>query len=599
MASLNTIAAELLISILEYLTTQNLLRIERTCKAIRLAAKTAYRASYGTQVCHRDAGHRPDFRCLAVEQLKYDMDIDHIYWSPTEAMRILLEDCYLCTALHLREVATDVLLSAGRGRDRPEWNEAVATALMAQARFSEAEAKYRMLMKSTPLPERTFLTAARFGWPFGFRYPNSVSRNLSEQAFLGASAAGNKDLLENLHRHGIPWNIRLQSQNAAVIAAQTGQIHILEYLREQGFDILASPDLQEEEAPLFHAIRYGEVEAADYLLQAGAPLIDDYLWRVAEGRDINMIKYIISQRPDFVKACSPHGSLVVEYFFDSNISADECENLLRLFIEVDSFNIDNKGRDGQSAIHLAAKAGRSDICQLLVSFGADIKALDNTGMSVIDIASVGHNELIRWLEEQITVNWDQFMGQKSMHAGRIIKSQRRLHLEILLVGGYADYFAGDTFDEKMESARSRWDATEMDKQLIMCWVSAYSAAALEEYANSFLGSRTEILLHRISLVINSAWQKGKITPELDDVQQTHFPQACKVVSTMNPILRGRPSALQELAAAKHVAHGFTINEIEEIDGYLQSSLGVMMRAGSERKYMEQHFIMSRFLGLFS
>jgi hypothetical protein len=393
-------------------------------------------------------------------------------------------------------------------------------------------------------------------------------------------------MLENLHRHGVPWNICLQSQNAAVIAARTGQVDVLAYLREQGLDILASPDLQEE-APLFHAIRSGEVEAADYLIQAGAPLIDDYLWRVAEDRDTNMIKYIMLQRPDFVEACSPHGSLVVEHFFDSNISSEECENLLRLFFEGKSFNINNKSRDGQSAIHLAAKAGRSDLCQLLVSFGADIKALDNAGMSVIDIASVGrHNELLRWFEEQITVNCDQFMGQKSMHVGRIIKGQRRLNLEIVLAGDYANHFAGDTFNEKMESAESRWDVTEMDKKLIMCWVSAYSAAALEEYASSFLGSRTEKLLHQISLVINSALQQGKITPELDDVQRTHLLQACIVVSAMNPTLFDRPCALQKVVAM-HVAHEFTINEIKEIDRYLQSSLGVMMRAGSERKYMEQ------------
>jgi hypothetical protein len=41
MASLNTIATELLISILENLPTQDLLRIERTCTTTREAARTA------------------------------------------------------------------------------------------------------------------------------------------------------------------------------------------------------------------------------------------------------------------------------------------------------------------------------------------------------------------------------------------------------------------------------------------------------------------------------------------------------------------------------------------------------------------------------
>jgi hypothetical protein len=597
MTGLDTITVDLLLPILENLSTRNLLHIERTCKKIRDVAGRAYRASYGTQVCHRDAGHPPNFRCLAIEQLKHDIEQDRSRWqcTPEEAMENFLRDSYLDTEFQLRDLAADVLLSAGTGRDSPEWNEAVATALMAQARFKEAEAQYRKLMKSTALPERTILTAARFGWPFGFRYPDPTSRNLSEQAFLGASAAGNRDMLKNLNRCGIPWDVCLESQNAASVAARTGQVDILAYLREQGLDILASSGLQE--APLFHAITCGEVKAAQYLIQAGAPLIDDYLWHVAEGRNTNMTRYIISQRPDFVEACSSRGSLVVEHFFNSNISLENCENLLRLFFGLESFDINNKGHDGQSAIHLAAKTGRSDLCQLVVSLGADIKALDNGGMSVIDIASVGrHDELLRWLQEQTAVDLGHIIRQKSLHAERIIKGQRRLHMEILLAGDYANCFIGNTFNEKIESATSRWEDAEMDEKLTICWTNAHSAAALEEYTSTVLGSRTEKLLHQISLIINFALQGGTTTPELDDVQRANLPQARIVVSNINQTLFGGPSELRE-RVAKHVAHKITNSEIEEISGYLQSSLASMMRVGSEKKYMEQQNIFSRFLSL--
>jgi hypothetical protein len=124
----------------------------------------------------------------------------------------------------------------------------------------------------------------------------------------------------------------------------------------------------------------------------------------------------------------------------------------------------------------------------------------------------------------------------------------------------------------------------MDKKLTICWAKAHSAVALEEYTGSIIGSRTEILLHRLILVISLACLDGAITPELNEVQRAHIPQACIVVGAFTVLTD--PSPLQE-TFAKHVTHNFTIDEIRDILRYLQSSLGVMMQAGSKRKRTEE------------
>ena len=53
---------------------------------------------------------------------------------------------------------------------------------------------------------------------------------------------------------------------------------------------------------------------------------------------------------------------------------------------------------GRSAIHLAAKFGDVEIMQVVVSRGADLRAVDKRGMSAIEIALTRkHNDLISWI----------------------------------------------------------------------------------------------------------------------------------------------------------------------------------------------------------
>jgi hypothetical protein len=56
------------------------------------------------------------------------------------------DEYYLATESELKIIATEVMLCAGADGDSPEWNEAVATALMAQARLAEAGVQYMRLI---------------------------------------------------------------------------------------------------------------------------------------------------------------------------------------------------------------------------------------------------------------------------------------------------------------------------------------------------------------------------------------------------------------------------------------------------------------------
>jgi len=61
-----------------------------------------------------------------------------------------------------------------------------------------------------------------------------------------------------------------------------------------------------------------------------------------------------------------------------------------------------KGRSNCTALHFAARNGRTDVVKALVELGADMNARDQEGRTVLDVATIkGHVEGICALTEMM------------------------------------------------------------------------------------------------------------------------------------------------------------------------------------------------------
>jgi hypothetical protein len=136
---------------------------------------------------------------------------------------------------------------------RPLWFEAMATALTAQGRKHEAAVFYGRLLRARALPDRTLLAVARWGSPtVELPMPAwaTVDKEIRNQAFLGAAAAGNVTLMQELVACGADPYHRIEWQTAATVAARFGHLPVLRYLYgPEGAFSLQQEDLEQVADP--------------------------------------------------------------------------------------------------------------------------------------------------------------------------------------------------------------------------------------------------------------------------------------------------------------------------------------------------------------
>ena len=245
---------ETLIHILCYLDTDTLLLVELVCRVLKAPAREAYRTAYGLGPLHRDS---TDFRALAIESY---------------LLNRLHDDVYFWNNKDIRSFAADGLLALQRSSDRraDAWNEAVATALMAQGRYSEAKVFYKRMGESgRSLPEHTLLTGARWAWPFTkpLSLPVATSRPLLEKACVGAALRGDIDMLSDFRGHQISLDVVVSDHCPASAAASMGHVLVLGFLQKNGVDLARI-----RPSSLSKAVSNGQYEAAQFLLKAGARL---------------------------------------------------------------------------------------------------------------------------------------------------------------------------------------------------------------------------------------------------------------------------------------------------------------------------------------
>lgn len=150
-AQLSTLPVEVLTLVFQYLSAQELLRLERVSKQSKqlfeAAAKAAYNIVYGPRPFHRALPHPVDYRLLVIEQLQYEIGRQEearssVYrgetWTPELGIKQLLDEHYLDSNQVLQEEAMMQLLRAGDERGSAACVEFVATSLMAQRRLDDA-----------------------------------------------------------------------------------------------------------------------------------------------------------------------------------------------------------------------------------------------------------------------------------------------------------------------------------------------------------------------------------------------------------------------------------------------------------------------------
>lgn len=100
--------------------------------------------------------------------------------------------------------------------------------------------------------------------------PSVSQANVNESLFY-AARTGQTHAVDNLIKHGANVHYANRSRETAMhAAASTGQLAVIQYLRSKG----ASHKVPTVTGwfPIHHAVRFGHVHTARYLIQQGSPL---------------------------------------------------------------------------------------------------------------------------------------------------------------------------------------------------------------------------------------------------------------------------------------------------------------------------------------
>jgi len=74
------------------------------------------------------------------------------------------------------------------------------------------------------------------------------------------------------------------------------------------------------------------------------------------------------------------------------------DEIVKVFLDQPSVEVDAKDDSGKTALHLACSEGHRKVCQILLNFGADIKAVSADKTTPLHSAILnGHSEIARMI----------------------------------------------------------------------------------------------------------------------------------------------------------------------------------------------------------
>ncbi|KAF5966191.1 ankyrin [Fusarium coicis] len=520
--------------------------------------------------------------------------------------------------------AGEILAQLHKSSDRggPSWKEAVAIALMARHCYDASEYFYLSSLEDLPSDKdqkrNAFLTAARFGRdpaPGAELKPDDKCWAYAWMAYHGK--VNDMKALEMSVEHFT----NVEAYNPVTMAAISGEIDILKHLHDVDFDLWSyaynGPNVPG--SPLAAALQRGHELVVEYLCENGSIqwLTDDQVSHACStaathGR-VDVLRRIekchLKETNDWYCNYAGAGGGVYPnridwYIFGPEKPPKEPERvaMLQHFIKKEWYKTHAIDRDGNNVLHLAAAEGSLDLFQIVWNDDAKEDQLNNAGQSPIELAGNGESGIANWLSKE----WDMEITitgkQKIKSAREIIKAQRQLRTQEILVRLLHNYGRKDLSDKEepkkiLETIIKQWDAEKMDEKLADIWVHYYSFTAMKAYIDKaskvleVISSGETLFDILLGNLEDSGWFMRK--SESEDTK-TKFRNGAEN-SRRDRDIAGFLfcSVYCERLLAKIIS-GLPSADLTEIEAYSQSKEGEMLKAGREAAWGHENKIRSCF-----
>ncbi len=212
-------------------------------------------------------------------------------------------------------------------------------------------------------------------------YISSISLLVVTQNALFAHASESEDQ----DRRDSEMSLNDNGKTELMRAARNGQLERLQVLLNAGAD--ANLANENGGTPLMYAVLGGDFEIVDMLLRRGADLNAkaDNGWTAtmiaaAKGYD-HILKLLLARGAD------PNAPDVYQWTPLMRAGYENRSSVVELLLQDDRVNINRRGENGFTALHLAATQGHVEIVRLLLARGADRDLRDARGRTARQIAA--------------------------------------------------------------------------------------------------------------------------------------------------------------------------------------------------------------------
>ncbi|KAF5710822.1 ankyrin [Fusarium mundagurra] len=520
--------------------------------------------------------------------------------------------------------ADEILAQLHKRSDRggPSWKGTVAMALIPRRYYDASEYFYLSSLENLPSDKgkkrNAFFTAARFG-----RDPEpGAELKPDDKCWASAWKAYHRKTndIKVLELSGEQFT-NVEAYNPATMAAISGEIGILKHLHSVGFDLwpYAYHGPNVPGSPLAAALQRGHESVVEYLCDDDNIqwLTDDQVSHAcrtaAPHSRVDVLRRIekchLKETNDwYCNYAGAGGGLYPNridwYIFGPEKPPKEPERvaMLQHFIKKEWYKIHAIDRDGNNVLHLAAAEGSLDLFRILWNDDAKEDQLNNAGQSPIELAGNGESGIANWLSKERRMEITITRKQKIKPARMIIKAQRQLRTQEILVRLLHNYGRKDLSDKEepkkiLETIIKQWDAEKMDEKLADIWVHYYSFTAM----NAYIDKASKVL----EVISSGETLFDILLGNLEDsgwfIRKSEFKES-KVKFRNEESRRYRDIAgflffFNSVYSAPQLAkiiQGLPSADLAEIETYRHSKEGEMLKAGSEAAWGHENKIRSCF-----
>jgi len=247
------------------------------------------------------------------------------------------------------------------------------------------------------------------------------------QTPLLAAAAGSLELAQLLIKKAAsPDVVDNEGMGAALLAAQSGQIDLMQWLLQQGVATLQECS-HDESSPLLCAASSGQTDMVKWLLDCPPgccvkPSIEecdsrgaDALLCAAEAGALDTVKELM-QRGAATQTVDSQGCGIFHY-----AAAGGHVAIVRFCAEKLKIQCDVRDADGDTPLLIAAYEGHVDVVKWLLGHGSSLAEKNNDGMSTAMAAAAGEkSEVLKLLSKRGDGGGEHWLDDVGMHPNLIL-----------------------------------------------------------------------------------------------------------------------------------------------------------------------------------